>query len=120
MSYIRCASNPEKLYIWGDVDKVAHISMGTETVGTLPVSVLDGLIKKYVDKYFEDCKYNCAEIKEINIEGEFKMQLSYKDQWKIVMWGVTWDYIVLSNYKRILNDILYYKRRNTKRQKVLQ
>jgi hypothetical protein len=99
MSYIRSTSNPESLYIWGDLDNNAYVVMGPETIGKMPTHVLNGLIRKYHRNYCEDTKYKGAEIKETCIDGKFKMQLSYKE-WQCVMWRVTWDYIAFTNNKR--------------------
>ena len=86
MSYIRSTSNPEGLYIWGDQKEVTI------------VKGFNGLIKKY-HKNFSDCKFKEAEIKEIKSGKNFKMCLSFNN-WKCIMWNVTWDYIVLSNIKK--------------------
>jgi hypothetical protein len=102
MSYIRSTSNPESLYIWGDLDQNAYVVMGSDTIGTMPTRTLNGLIKKYVrNDDDESCKYSGAEIKEVNVDGNFKMELSYKGKWKCHMWRVTWEYIALTNYSRL-------------------
>lgn len=98
MSYIRSTSNPEALYIWGDGKEVT-IMKGFDIVGTIPVTVFNGLIRKY-HKHFEDCTYEGAEVKEVKSGKNFKIRLSYKG-WKCFMWDVTWSYIVLSNIKLI-------------------
>ncbi len=98
MSYIRSTSNPEGLYIWAD-QKEFYIVKGPKTIGTIPINVFNGLIKKY-HKNFSDCTFKNAEIKEIKSGKNFKMCLSFNN-WKCIMWDVTWDYIVLANIKRI-------------------
>lgn len=96
MSYIRCTSNPEGLYIWSNGETVI-VQMGSIDIGKIPTNIFNGLIKKYIGNYNYDVKYNGAEIKEIQDGiGNFKMELSY-DNWSCLMWRVTWDYIVLSN-----------------------
>jgi hypothetical protein len=127
MSYIRCNSNPEKLYIWGDLDRNAYVVMGPDTIGTMPVRTLNGLIKKYVrNDNDEPCRYSGAEVKEVHIDGEFKMELSYKGKWKCHMWRVTWEYIALTNYNRLdieeikakkdygkrMQEEMYFKKKN--------
>jgi hypothetical protein len=114
MSYIRGTSNPEALYIWSDAERIVHVQMGTEFIGTLPVSVMDGLIERYVRNYLEGCKYNGAEIREIqDKDGNFKLEFSYNN-WKCVMWSVTWDYVALSNIQNIVKKKTFFRTRNTK------
>lgn len=110
MSYIWSGSNPEGLYIWGDGENV-HIHKEKETIGSIPRNIFNGLIKKYVNNYYEDVDYdgakliNCLvdlndnEIQEFNPTGgsNFKCVLSYNG-WRLAMWEVTWNYIVHNNY----------------------
>jgi len=111
MAYIRSTNNPEALYIWAD-EKTVFVQMGSQEIGSLPVSTFNGLIKRYVKNYCEDTKYGDAEIREIqDADGNFKMQLSYKE-WGCLMWGVTWDYIVLTNIGRIIKRENFFKRKN--------
>lgn len=68
MSYIRCFSNPEGLYIWSDVDKTVHILSKQTVERTVPTKIFDGLIKKWKKNYFQyPCKYRCATLDEIKI-----------------------------------------------------
>jgi len=122
MSYIRSGSNPENLYIWGGKEDV-EISIG-DVVHThrVPVQIFNGLLKKFHRNYHEcPCSYKGLKVEEVwvitNDKKEFvreashddfpcselesstiKIKLSYKD-WKVYMWDVTWEYIVLSNLK---------------------
>ena len=115
MSYIRSTGNPEALYIWGDSEGVVTVMKGPEIVGKLPTSVMNGLIKKYIDEYCpDDCEYEGALVEEVwipveteRITEEMKMmsltstpmvRLSYGD-WKVDMWDVTWYYIARSNIR---------------------
>ncbi|MFW6246856.1 MAG: hypothetical protein ACOC22_01625 [bacterium] len=110
MSYIRSTSNPEKLYIWSNVDsKNVTIMMGSETLGDVPKSVFNGLIKKCVEKGFDECKYNGASISVD--ETEFKVRFKYKDI-DFLMYSVTWYYITVSNYKSIKKQEEFFKKRN--------
>ncbi len=100
MSYIRSGSNPEGLYIWGDGKNVTIIK-GKKTLGTIPTKILDGLILKcYNGKYDEICAYKGASISDIWDNGELKTKLSY-GEWNIIMWDVTWTFIVYTNLKSI-------------------
>lgn len=106
MSYIRSPHNPEALYIYSD-GEIVFIEKGPEHIGTIPKNIFNGLIKKYINNYYEDSKYKGASIMELmtkipdTCKFEFKMQLSY-DNWSVDMWGVTWDYIALSNIRYTL------------------
>lgn len=111
MSYIRSTNNPEALYIWGD-EKTAYIQMGYTEIGSMPISVLNGLIKRYIKNHHEDSRYGGAKICEVqDVDGNFKMQLSY-DNWNCLMWGVTWDYIAMSNIGRIIKRENFFKSNN--------
>ncbi len=109
MSYIRCLSNPEGLYIWG-TDKQLCIAEGQLKIKTIPIEIFNCLLKKYHKNFGENTKYKGASIKEVYITdkkkknpkmlwkyfgkygGHHKMRLSYK-KWHIDMWLVTWEYI---------------------------
>ena len=97
MSYIRSTSNPEKLYIWSNGDEVT-IMMGNETVGTIPTSIFNGLIKESLNNYFDECEYKDASISDD--ENDFKIRLKYKNI-DISMYFVTWYYIVNSNQHKL-------------------
>lgn len=108
MSYIRSLTNPEELYIWGD-GKDVHVSgKKIKREITIPEKTFEGLLKKFVKGYWEDCQYQEASIKEVFIKskskpnkiekmlklqrGHFQMRLSYKKQ-SVDIWLVTWIYI---------------------------
>ena len=114
MSYIRSGSNPEKLYIWGDEDKV-FISEGSKDTWTIPLNIFNGLLRKFHRRYHDyPCQYKGAQVEEVWVdedgnEGvsdshlkklECKVKLSYYedgDVHSVIMWDVTWEYIVYSN-----------------------
>lgn len=98
MSYIRSTSNPEGLYIWAD-EKEVSVMKGSKIIGIIPVAIFNGLIRKYY-KSLEDCAYKGAEIREIKSGKNFKTCLTYNN-WKCVMWEVTWSYIVLTNIEKL-------------------
>jgi hypothetical protein len=114
MSYIRSTSNPENLYIWSDGTNIT-IEMGGDTIGQIPTDVFDGLIVKCYKSWEDTIKYKKAKIEQVFIEdntkpkildtftqGDFKIKLSY-DNWELLMWEVTWDSVVYTNYKNILS-----------------
>lgn len=45
MSYIRCLSNPEGLYIWND-GRYANILVGTDDVKIMPIELWEKLLKE--------------------------------------------------------------------------
>jgi hypothetical protein len=112
MSYIRCLSNPEKLYIWADCSDNVHISTGPEKEFKIPRSTFDMLIKLYV----KDCgceenySYKGAKLIYERVPpivqtplgkfGDFKWVLTFKNN-TIEMWETTWSHIVLNNMCRI-------------------
>ena len=76
MSYIRCLSNPEGLYIWADVDGTVKVTIAGENSKDekcLPIAVFDGLIKKYNKNYGETpCEYKGAKVDEVWIPTQSK------------------------------------------------
>jgi hypothetical protein len=122
MSYIRSGSNPEKLYIWGDEEK-ATISEGSKDTWNIPLNIFNGLIRKFHRRFHDyPCQYKGAQVEEVwvyegNIEvdekevnptlkqSECKIKLSYYEDGKehsVIMWDVTWEYIVYSNIERLI------------------
>jgi len=123
MSYIRSGSNPESLYIFGGKEDV-EISIGHMIITyRVPVQIFNGLLKKFHRNYHEcPCSYKGLKVEEIWVKvndkkeiigevddvlgtgitgiNEVRIKLSYKD-WKVYMWYVTWEYIVLSNLKKV-------------------
>lgn len=116
MSYIRSGSNPEKLYIWGDVEN-ATIAEGNKDTWNIPLNIFNGLIRKFHRRFHEyPCQYKGAQVDEIwvydiddeddNAPGHYlkssecKIKLSYGDHY-VIMWDVTWEYIVYSNHDRL-------------------
>ena len=111
MSYIRSGSNPEKLYIWGNGDSVT-IAEGNKDTWNIPSNVFNSLIKKFHKNSHEcPCSYKGAQVEEVwvydiddddnssepYVKGsDCKVKLSYGDHY-VIMWDVTWEYIVYSN-----------------------
>jgi hypothetical protein len=117
MSYIRSGSNPEKLYIWGDSEN-AVIAEGNKAMWDIPVNIFNSLIRKFHRRFHEyPCQYKDAQVEEVwvydgDIEviddgtdpilrrSECKVKLSYNGH-SVIMWDVTWEYIVYSNIERL-------------------
>ena len=116
MSYIRSGGNPEKLYIWGG-DENATIAEGSKPTWNIPLSTFNGLIRKFHRRFHDyPCQYKGAQVEEVwvdenGIEGdesaylpvlkklECKVKLSYEGHY-VIMWDVTWEYIVNSYIMR--------------------
>jgi hypothetical protein len=121
MSYIRCTSNPENLYVWSDGDNV-HWNFGIDPDDELlmPQGVFDGLMNQAsvwlggTGVEYDGAKlYEFLEDKPIEKwveEGSHpdncKIILEYNNR-KIRMWRVTYCYI-LSNFER--NSARYHIR----------
>lgn len=115
MSYIRCLSNPEALYIWADLDGSVHIQFGAKEPLRMPTGIFNGLIRKFNKKYGngfgldidEVLKHRGASLTYVKRGKNFKVRLAYhgklKDaiiKWECFMWEVTWLYIARSNNNR--------------------
>lgn len=92
MSYIRCLSNPEKLYIIGD--RRGRIEFCGENL-YMPRHVFDGALKRWYKNGCQDTHYRGFEIKEAR---DFRWQLRYKG-WDrhLTLWQVTLWYICTRN-----------------------
>lgn len=122
MSYIRSSSNPEGLYIWCDIKGSVHLShiikspLSSAAVlpheFTIPRYIFEHILKKYDGQ--SEVKFRGLKVEErvVNLETgqiydgafpkvkgtyQFMIRLSYKNEF-IIMWPVTWDYIV-SHFK---------------------
>lgn len=115
MSFIRCTSNPEGMYVYHHVD--GYISMSTSPFNfekelKIPPRNFYHVCKRY-DKYgFNQVKYGDFEVREVQIyekSGEiikkeidflherkkigYRMAIIWKGEIKFLLWRVTWDYI---------------------------
>ena len=118
MSFIRCLSNPESLYVYhnvyGFIDWIMTLPKGERFQMNIPPRTFYGLIRKYVQEYFTlPVKWGKMSVDEVwtsqktgkvlgalndeepRIEGEadLKVRVRYKDQ-ECVLWDVTWDMVV--------------------------
>jgi len=76
MSYIRCLSNPEGLYIWGEEENKLAISIikdGDLYVQYMPENIFESLIKRWIRAReewwytYDDVKWKGARIQEVKI-----------------------------------------------------
>jgi hypothetical protein len=119
VSYIRSGSNPEKLYIWGDGEK-ATIAEGSKMTWNIPLNIFNGLIKKFHRRFHDyPVEYKGAKVEEVwvdedGVEGvsdahlkrlDPKVKLSY-EEYHVIMWDVTWEYIVYSNIDRFTKKFI--------------
>jgi hypothetical protein len=65
MSYIRCLSNPEGLYIWGDVDGNTYVSKGADPLLSIPNGLWKKFLKKWHRHYENDVELEGLKIREI-------------------------------------------------------
>lgn len=91
MSYIRCLSNPERLYVYGSIHGIEWCGAGFSV--TLP----EEEFIKFVLKERKTC-YDVLEHGDFKIfkTEDFKRELQYKGKTLAVMWDVTWAYIANS------------------------
>ena len=122
MSYIRCLSNPEGLYIWSE-GRYAFIAEGTKPLRKILTSQLNSLLTQFNKGFKDDYragKYRLREIyiipkqnrmlsldslgkrkytttmKDIKNGGRYQWRLSGPN-WKVDMWEVTLEYIARSH-----------------------
>ncbi len=104
MSYIRCLSNPEGLYIIHDGTHIEIMCKGD--IKTLPASAFEGVMRRYLDEQLceagDAVAFEGARLEYMITESDdWKWIFSYQgkdghgvDQdWRIEMWKVTLEYI---------------------------
>lgn len=105
MSYIRCLSNPECLYIWGESDGKVTIANGHNSVLRMPAITFHGLLKKWYKQEYDtpesdDDEFGTVTYKDalLTQTKDWKWALDYKG-WErdIVLWEVTLVYICTQN-----------------------
>lgn len=118
MSFIRCTSNPEGLYIYHGPNGQIYIHGGEKSITIIPANIFYKFIKS-ITYCGQNYKKGSLEIKEeyfsfrkkkTDIEnifnlppaGNFKYVLYYKNEKVAVMWRVTWCYIY-NNIKQSLD-----------------
>ena len=80
MSYIRCLSNPEKLYIWGEKSGKVVIVVGKEKTKYMPCHVFEYLLHGYVSRpWNESVKYKGAKLEELFVKSGKKQTKLDKD-----------------------------------------
>lgn len=92
MSLIRCLSNPEGLYVWGDRKNVHFMIEGLDVL-VIPHSKFNGIMKKYRGVNM-DMKYGKdTSLQEIKCsDSSYRLRLKYKNK-SVSMWEVTFRYI---------------------------
>ena len=104
MSYIRCLSNPESLYIWGEFNGNVAICAGPDFLHSMPTPAFHGILKRWWANY-----RGCSEREVLQYQGAkfeyitpgFKWRLSYKD-WDdhIDLYDSTLVYLYVMNERR--------------------
>lgn len=119
MSYIRCLSNPEKLYIWGS-GKYIDFATNSPDLKSIPSGYFNSFMSAYLKKgnewRFDDFQWGKLSIKEVFVKhkrkqtkfekefgnykpGNYKYELRYGGKLIVRMWMVTWAYIV-NNFRK--------------------
>ncbi|KKN89759.1 hypothetical protein LCGC14_0236050 [marine sediment metagenome] len=118
MSFIRCLSNPESLYVYhnvyGFINWIMTLPNGERFQMNIPPRTFYGLVRKYVREYFTlPVKWGKMSIDEVwtsqktgkmlgelnstesRLQGEadLKIRVCYEDQ-ECFLWDVTWDTVV--------------------------
>ena len=131
MSYIRCLSNPEGLYIYGSSRGKIEIATGNCEVCSIPRHIFNGIMLRWLNSR-SNVSYRGAHLEEVHIErldsngkkiplddfwaklsgGEgdvferiYQWRLTYKG-WSVYMWEVTLFYIASNVQSRIEELIL--------------
>ena len=92
MSYIRCLSNPERLYIWYDVDGSIYISAKKDRVLKMPPKVFHTLLARWWRNGWEDVKFEGGSLTLDH--GTWKWLLHYRGWAKpVAMYEVTLYYL---------------------------
>ena len=120
MSYIRSTSNPDGLYVYGDIDGSVHfhwsieepLSSGRERPLMVPQDIFDRALKAWTDSFGENVDVDGFTIAESHVfvdsgqpvpdgyhvlqEGAqpsaFLIKLAYKGAF-VHVWLVTWGYV---------------------------
>ena len=118
MSYIRCLSNPEGLYIF---DSGKYLNFCRRDLKLIPYGYFKSFMRAYTKKEnewrFDNFTWGKLSIKEVYVghkkklkkidkelgykPGNYKYELRYDGELIARMWQVTWEYIV-NNFKKDL------------------
>ncbi len=92
MSYIRCLSNPEGLYIWGDTSGEIAISTKGDIKWATPED-FHGVFKAYDESWDgENLTFGELTLRERS-DKKFRWSLSSTRGWEIILWQVTVDHV---------------------------
>jgi hypothetical protein len=105
MSYIRCLSNPERLYIYGSFTKRkgrmdAYISLGTDHGRRMPIDTFNGLLKKWwkdgdLTDVDEVVRFRNA---TLTVTKDWRWAMNYPGWDKpAILWEVTLHYLCSTN-----------------------
>jgi hypothetical protein len=126
VSYIRCLSNPEALYIWGDVEGFANICHnvkpplarpsedGNPSLFKIPTKTFEAVALKWAREFEEDVEIDGFRVREVTVftatgrivPAKFDvLRDRRKTEWLIKLsykrhfvhlWRVTWEAVVRS------------------------
>lgn len=91
MSYIRCLSNPEQLYVYHNCNGQVDFWVA-DKLYTMPFKTFSGLMESAIKEFSWRHKAKCGSAK-IYVNKHYKIVIGYK-KWKIEMFEVTFHYIL--------------------------
>lgn len=131
MSFIRCTSNPERLYVWSG-DEGVTINWAGRGAPKPPFAKGEEIVVPWKTFYkaavqwddFQESNYRGFRVKEMHLfwdtgklvpgsydiltakprrETDFLYRISYKDKF-VFVWKVTWAYVVHQVIEQVEND----------------
>jgi len=100
MSYIRCLSNPEGLYVYENAGGLVFCMPYPQKGVTCNTANFHEFIKRYDENNWDDFEWNDFSVKEENRNGDYKIYLKI-DGIEFELWYVTWAHIVYEVLRRI-------------------
>jgi hypothetical protein len=92
MSYIRCLSNPECLYIWGETGGKIGISVGTKDTVYVKERNWHSLLRQFAEGWGEDYRSGTLSLKEESIPNN-------KSRWLGLSWYLKQSFYILFDWK---------------------
>lgn len=108
MSYIRCLSNPESLYVWAESTGRAAISVGALPTLYMPYHTFHGLFIRWLSSGRDKVSYRGASLTQTD---KFKWILKYNkwpNETKVEAFEVTFFYVAMNIVDRYKSDKEYH------------
>lgn len=97
MSYIRCTSNPDSLYVWDDIDGNTYFSLGPDDPYSMPCEAFQDMMRMWDEYWGEAVCF--ANGNGTIYEGQTgRVVIAYNDyeadnHWEIDIWYSTFMYM---------------------------